>query len=58
VSEQVTVDKAKLEVLRVFYAVFTTLMDGTDLSDEALLSKLRVLNARLKNEVGERGALN
>lgn len=56
------VDKRKLEVLKVFYAVFTTLMDSQlhepQMSDGELLSKLRGLNARLKNEVLERGTLN
>jgi hypothetical protein len=61
-SDMVTVDKRKLEVLKVFYAVFSTLMDSQfhepQMSDTELLSKLRRLNARLKNEVMERGALN
>jgi hypothetical protein len=52
------VDRRKLEVLKVFYAVFTTLMDDPEMPPADLLSKLRMLNARLKNEVLERGSLN
>jgi hypothetical protein len=62
VNDQVMVDRRKLEVLKVFYALFTTLIDKQDeppaMSDAELLSKLRQLNARLKNEVLERGTLN
>jgi hypothetical protein len=62
VSEKVMVDKWKVEVLKVYYALFTTLIDSQRqepaMSDNELLSKLRQLSARLKNEVNEHGTLN
>jgi hypothetical protein len=61
-SDQVMVDRRKLEILKVFYALFTTLMDSQrterPMSDSELLDKLRVLNAQLKNEALDRGTLN
>jgi len=47
--ERVLVDKKKLEVLKVFYSVFTTLVD---LEPEATLaSKTRTLRLRLKQDL-------
>ena len=61
-SNMVMVEKWKVEVLKVYYAIFTALIDGQNevpaMSDAELLSKLRQLSARLKNEVSDHGTLN
>lgn len=41
-----TTDKKKVEILKVWYAIFCTLMDGNE-SDVELLKKLR----KLRNEL-------
>ncbi len=50
------IDSAKLEALKVWYALFTTLMDGHadgDYSDQQLIDKLKTLRAELKLRVPE-----
>jgi hypothetical protein len=48
------IDRAKLEAIKVWYAVFTTLMDAHvagDYTDAELVEKLQQLRARLKELV-------
>ena len=50
------IDAAKLEALKVWYSLFTTLMDGHsegDFSDRQLIDKLQTLRAELKLRVPE-----
>jgi hypothetical protein len=58
----IVVERWKLEVLKIYYALFTALIDeqhGPErMSDAVLLDKLRQLSALLKTEVSERGSLN
>jgi hypothetical protein len=50
VSEMVTVSVSKLKLLKLFYAAFTSLMDGRQqMTDAELLDRLEGLR-RLRNE--------
>lgn len=43
----------KVEIIKVWYSVFCTLMDGDEYTDAELLSKLRQLREELKKAVPE-----
>jgi hypothetical protein len=47
----VNVCRAKVEVLKVFYSLFTVLMDTEP--EETLIPKLRMLRARLRGTVSD-----
>lgn len=47
------IDPAKVEVLKVWYSVFCTLMDSDEYTDRVLLEKLRKLRAELVREIPE-----
>lgn len=49
-GDMVLVNRRHVEVLKVWYALFTTLMDG-GYSDSELIGKLRILDRRLRQEV-------
>jgi hypothetical protein len=50
-SERITVNKRTLEVMKVWYATFTTIMDSY--SGDELLWRLRKLRDKLKQEAPE-----
>jgi hypothetical protein len=60
-SEMIMVNRHKAEVLKVYYAVFTTIMDAWiagELNDYDAQDKLIKLSQRLKAEVTDFGTWN
>ncbi len=53
-DEMVSVNRAKVEVLKVFYSLFTVLMDTEP--EETLIPKLKTLRARLRGIVSDEQA--
>lgn len=45
------IDPHKLEALKVWYAVFTALLDGPPESDQWLVEKFRLLRERIRVEL-------
>lgn len=48
---RVVIDQRKLEVLKVWYAVFTTVMDAPEFNDTTKLAKLKQLRQLLQDVV-------